>query len=380
LHVGLLAFALSASLFGQTQSVRDWRYWPFSQNSPWNTPIGSNAKYVPVPGLGSLPSGLNYNNAWTSSIVIASSSDPLASIIYRPSIGEGSNWAFLSSGGKVCGNSAAIEATLTSGASTSVPFQWNYYSTISAPNSNLWAIPATVRPATANRIGSIYLPQGACPSPDTDALISVFQPDGLVLDSFNTVVTSSRVIVSSMASLVDAKGDGTGLANGRRASLIPSFAGLIRNGEIGSARIPHALAVQMPQSMLKSKAVWPAMAFDRSNSYSGLLPMGVLLAIPSWIDIESLGLSPQGQAIAKAAQDYGVYVVDSGGNGITFLAELGNPEIRWNGDSISPPWWRDMEIIVENLEQVINNTPAAPGGGGTPRAPLAPPFYDAASR
>src|SRR5262249_12278466 len=147
------------------------------------------------------------------------------------------------------------------------------------------------------------------------------------------------------ASAIDARGDGTGWWNGRRASMLPSFAGLIRKGEISRGRIPHALAIQAPPAMLTQAAVWPAATFDRNSGYSGTVPMGSLLAIPPDVDIESLGLSTNGRVIAQAAQDYGVYVVDRGGSGIGFLAELGDPEIRWAGTSTSPAWWADIQII-----------------------------------
>src|ERR1700681_2206116 len=120
----------------------------------------------------------------------------------------------------------------------------------------------------------------------------------------------------------------SGASNGRRASMVPSFAGLIRDGEISAGHIPHALAAMAPRSILQASAVWPAAAFDRSSNYTGTLSMGSLLAIPATIDLTQLGLSPQGLVIAHAAQDYGVYVVDSGGGGFTFLAELGDPELR----------------------------------------------------
>ena len=93
--------------------------------------------------------------------------------------------------------------------------------------------------------------------------------------------------------------------------------------------------------------------------------MGSLLAIPASIDLTKLGLSPQGLTIAHAAQDYGVYVVDTGGGGFTFLAELGDPEIRWNATATAPPWWADVQIILNNLQQVTNNSASNPGGGGT---------------
>jgi hypothetical protein len=256
------------------------------------------------------------------------------------------------------------------------PFSANYYSTLSTPNTNLWVLPASYQPASQNYQDAVYLPAGACASPDTDAHMAVFQPNGQVLDAYNTIITSDGSIVSSMASFVDATGDGTGLSNGRRASMLPSFAGLIRTGEISSGLIPHAMAALISQTMLTSAAVWPAAAFDRSNNYTGALPMGTLLAIPPTVNVTTLGLSPQGLVMANAAQNYGVYLVDSGGSGLTFQAELNDPEIRWPGTATTPPWWRDIEIIAASLQMVVNNTAAAPGGGGTPRAPLAPPFSE----
>ena len=145
--------------------------------------------------------------------------------------------------------------------------------------------------------------------------------------TINTVVMSNGTIIPTMASYITAMGDGTGFSTGRRTSILPSFAGLIRKGEISSGRIPHVLAALAPQSLLEAAAVWPAAAFDRSSHYTGTLPMGSLLAIPPTIDLTKLGLSPQGLVIARAAQVYGVYLVDSGGSGLTFLAEFGDPEI-----------------------------------------------------
>src|ERR1700722_10063681 len=357
-----------------TTVTRDWLYWPFSQSSPWNQPLGSSAHYASVPGLSSLPAGLNYDGAWTSSIVIASDTDPSARILFNPATGPQSNWNFLANGGKPCRNTASQDAKLISTASSALPFPANYYSTLATPNTSLWTLPTTYQAAALNYQSTAYLPAGACPSPDNDALMAVFQPNGLVLDTYNTVVTNNGVIVTSMASYIDAKGDATGASNGRRASMLPSFAGLIRVGEISAGHIPHALAAMAPQSILYPSAVWPAAAFDRTSHYAEPLPMGSFLAIPATINLNTLGLSPEGLTMAHAAQDYGVYLVDSDNNGFTFLAELGDPELRWNGTATTPPWWRDIQIILANLQLVANNTSAHPGGGETPRAPLAPGF------
>jgi hypothetical protein len=370
----IVLFAVTPAT-SQPESTRNWRYWPFSQSSPWNVPIGSGAVYKPVSALTGISAGMNYNDRWTSAIIIAADSDPLAPILFGPASGPQSMWNFLANGGKTCRNDVAVEAQIKIGASPLLPpYPANYYSTLATPDTTAWLLPNNYQPASLNYQSSAKLPLNSCPSPDTDALMAVFQPDGRVLDTVNTVVTSDGLILTSMASYVDARGDGTGYSNGRRASMIPSFAGLIRKGEIKSGRIPHALAALGPASLLKTEAAWPAFAFDRNAGYSGSLPMGALLAIPPNIDVRSLGLSPQGTTIARAAQDYGVYLVDRGGSGLQFLAELGDPEIHWEGTATTTPWWQDLEIIKNALQQVVNNSAATPGGGGVPRVPLAPPF------
>ena len=364
----LVSFASSQTL----PNVRDWRTWPFSQMSPWNHPIGSNAQYVKIANLSQYVAGMNYDDRWTSSVVVASASDPVVHLLFAPAWGTQGTWSFLNAGGKNCGNSLDVEQTLIAASSSNLEYEANFYSTIASDDS-LWELPLDYHEASLDFSPTFLLPAGACPSPDSDGLIAVYQPDGWIVDAANSVVTSDRKLLTTIASWIDARGDGTGWWNGRRASMIPSLAGLIRRGEISSGLIPHALALTLPATMLMRKAVWPAYAFDRNSNYSGSIAMGSLLAIPAGVDISKLGLSPQGMVIARAAQDYGVYVVDRGGGGISFLAELNDPEIRWDTPI---PWWADIEIIKDNLQQITNNTVSAPGGGGTLRAPLAPPFFD----
>jgi hypothetical protein len=151
--------------------------------------------------------------------------------------------------------------------------------------------------------------------------------------------------------------------------MLPSFAGLIRTGELRDGRIPHALAAQVPASMLKRAFVWPAYAIDRDAGYSGTLPMGALLAIPPSVDVDDLGLSPLGKVVAHAAQDYGVYVVDRGGSGSTILpstATLTSSGTRATASRHGGRIWR----YPRSLQRVTNNSTTNRGGGGTPRCLL----------
>jgi hypothetical protein len=349
--------------------ARDCRLWPFSRRSPWNIPIGSGARYSPVLRWTGFMAGINYDDRWTSAVVLAKDTDPLSSVFFSPAYGPQSSSAFLTQGGRTCRNASGAESTLLSAARAVAPSEpGNYYSTRCATDDHQLQLPPDYHRADQDWREQFYLPRGACPSPDTDGLLAVIQPDGWALDAYAVVVTAQGKVVSTMASWVDAHGDGTGWWNGRRASMLPSFAGLIRTGELAHGLIAHALAVQVPPQVLTRAYVWPAYAFDRDSHYSGSLPMGALMAIPPRVDIGRLGLSARGIVLARAAQDYGVYVVDRGGGGITFLAELGNPDIHW------PQRDRDLAAIKNSLQWVVNNGPNAPGGGGTPRAPLAPPL------
>ena len=362
------ARATSAQAAGAS-GERDWRSWPFSRRAPWNSPIGSGAQYAPVPRLGSYRAGLNYDDRWTASVVIASDRDPVATMVFSPASGPDSTYAFLKGGGRTCDNPVhAEQALLHTATAAAPPGEGNYYSTRSAVNDHKLEWPADFHRAGQEWRDTFHLPKGACPSPDPDGLLAVFQPDGWVIDIYAGVVTADGRVIGTMASWIDARGDGTGWWNGRRASMLPSFAGLIRTGEIAAGRIPHALAAQAPASLLEKAYVWPAAAFDRDSHYSGMLPMGALLAIPPSVDIARLGLSPRGTVLARAAQDYGVYVVDRGGEGLTFLAELGDPDIHWEQRD------RDLAVIKNGLQWVTNNGADRRGGGGTPRAPLAPPL------
>jgi hypothetical protein len=369
---------------------RDWRLWPFSSTSPWNYPIGNGARYASV-SLTSITASISFKQ-WTSSVVIASSSDPVTNVRYGSWGGSTpSTWTYLHNGGDGCFVSPSTldpktfqpVSTIKNyafGQSALPPFLANYYSTINSPSTTrVW--PASLHASQLDYYTSINMPTGACGSPDSDGMMSVIQPTGWALDTYATVTLDDQTLLASMGSFVDLKGDGTGYWNGRRASMIPSLAGLIRKGELASGRIPHALAVTISPTVLKEQAIWPASAFDMNSGYSGALPMGSLLGIPPWVNIDGLGLTPLGKVIARAAQNYGIFIVDrTGGPGINILSELGNPDIGTaavgaTGSYPNTAWIKsdvDLQIIKNNLQLITNNTPITPGGGGAPRQPLAP--------
>lgn len=356
--------------------ARDSRLWPFAANSAWNSAIGSYATYAPiVNGNGgsyawsSLSGGFN-PTYWTVSVGVASNSDPVQNLWINTGT-KSSNWSWLDEGNSGCGISPSAAASLLATSSQAITFEANPYSTTCAGTCNtqtaMW--PSTFHQASSNYSIQFQMPAGMCATGDTDSLFSVIQPNGWAVDIYDAItVTDGDVVAGNIASYYDTKGDGSGFWNGRRASMIPTIAGLIRTGEVASGKIPHALAATVSKYFLTESAVWPAYAFDTNAGYTGTqLPMGSLLAIPSTVDIDSLGLSPTGVIVARAAQDYGVYAVDQGGvDGVTIQVQYGDQDAPFSN--------ADATIIAHQLQLVTNNSQQNPGGGGTPRAPAAPPF------
>lgn len=133
---------------------------------------------------------------------------------------------------------------------------------------------------------------------------------------------------------------------------------------------------------------WPASTADghASLTYTGREPaleMGSLLALPPDFDVDSLRTEPA-RIVARAARDYGIYVVDSAGFDSYALGIEWSPTGRlidefqstWSmpfvQQDLAHPWSTDLAALITHLAVVANNRPDAPGGGGTPRVPLAP--------
>lgn len=166
----------------------------------------------------------------------------------------------------------------------------------------------------------------------------------------------------------DLYGPGVG-HGGVRAYGGSAVGGLIRADELAAGTIPHALALALTRDHMRYGPVWPAIfedSFNPFSPYAGNVPMGSLVALPRFLNIDALGFSPATTAIAHALQDYGAYVVDSSAN-FTFFAEP-------SADPFIGPAHNDFERLQSLLSCVTDNGPDSVGGAGPPSAPLAPPI------
>lgn len=115
-----------------------------------------------------------------------------------------------------------------------------------------------------------------------------------------------------------------------RGSGFPLAAGLIYASEVKAGRIRHALvmAYDWPRDCL----VYPASTNCGLSSDPNAIPIGARLQLDPSLDLDSLGLSPGAKVVARAMQEYGVYVGDNG-YGLSLYAEsfYGKPENPWKG-------------------------------------------------
>lgn len=323
---------------------------PLADSSPWNTPIPHGARYEEVPPLGGYDIGLTSWLHTAASVALhrATVADPRVPIRWVRDSWEPVNtgrWARW-------GNPAQLEAEILERSEPVNRYPGNPYSTQHPArhwNSAVSGLPP--RFARWRQAGELlaHVPEGALPPPDGDGMTVILQPDGRALELYSPVKLSSGAWVSQMFTLTDSvNGLGIGAENGRRASMVPAYAGVITEANLAAGRIPHALALMVPASLLAPAFVGPALAFDSDPNYSGSLPMGARLALPRDLDPGRLGVrSRLGRLIAEAARTYGMFVVDRGGEGVSIVTEHAPGSALLGADT--PQERADLKTILRAL-------------------------------
>ena len=327
---------------------------PFADDSPWNRPIPADAQYAPAPGVRDLfishtHGKDDYQNV---GIAVASDSDPLRPILYNIDA-----WSEHSAGNWLrYGNPRSVEEEILARSSSSFPYDANIYSTTIGTGHQESLPDDFYGKGNPPKDLMVRVPMSALPSPDGDGHLTVFLPNGMALETYATIILSSGEIVAQMASFTDYTADGTGWWNGRRASMLPMYGGILREKEVTEETINHALAANISRAILDTKVAWPAYAYDTNPGYSGSLPMGALLAIPRNVDLGALTWqSSLGRALAEASQNHGIYLVDRGGGGISLITEteLSHPLMNGWHESLQ----QDLDQIRDLLMWVSNNAP-----------------------
>lgn len=316
-------------------TARDPVLWPFAPDSPWNTPIGSGAQFAAIE-----PGGLDLNTG--IHIVSARLSHP----VFR----------------EVPANDP-VELHIASQA---------------AP------------------LATLRLPDAALAATAVSRNLHLIAADGFTLyEVFGAQRAAGRVLIGNNIRRHDLRGSGVppDFASANGSGLTP-FAGSLTRAEL-TGPIRRVLGSVAPLEAITARAdgtahVWPAGWSSASNpalrakmATRGNVHLGSLLAIPPSVDLAKLGVGTNGLVfeIARALQDYGLYVKDAfDGEWFTEWHQVGSPHLILCGDLASPadlpPNFRaQLGHVIRHLQVVVNNGPQTIGGGGQPRVKTPPPPF-----
>lgn len=183
---------------------------------------------------------------------------------------------------------------------------------------------------------------------------------------FNNGTDPTGGITATYGAVFNACGDGITDTQGRLNDYDFGI-GSITDYDIAQGVITHALsytlsptAVQQPSSWLD--AIWPAPHADFNiTAYSGDIQFGVTIAIPSTVNVSTLGLTQGGLMLARALQQYGAFMRGTGGtNAISFCAA---PDQDTNTAIVQMR--SDLTKIVPLLTIMRNQGSTNQMGGGT---------------
>lgn len=333
---------------------RDPMKWPFSSNSIWNTPIGSNAEYVNAGIQVAEEKGMTVDED-----IIVMKPDAEMMDVFINNAGWNRNKS-----------RCPVEGDLL----FSAPIPYDFI-----------VSPETWDGSTPNSGLAVLMPDGK----------TIKQTQPFAHCEPNNTGTSRYMFPDQ-----DLYGEGMYGAHG--ASGLSAIGGAIRFDELTpeSGPIRHALKVNLfgKKNFYYDEETkgyrWPARSADSyaRGNYSSLrkdpvkaLRIGSLLALPVWMDLDSLDFETEpAKILAKAFRDYGAYVVDDTAWDVYAIITEWSPDGRFTDEfeknwgfpfdigSKDTPWGRDMDRIFTNLYVVDNNGPDSKGGGGEPLAPPAP--------
>lgn len=360
-----LALTITLTFLGypllQAQQYGTWER-PFTKESIWNTPIGSDAVYLDA----ELDEAFHRNFDSTETATDRTMSE--AVVLYREQKSFPETPIFESTWTNRCDPLKKIDQTIH------FPASFLYNSTPRTGNveaNGAWAFlwsDGTLRSATifgrCEAGGPLQLPRWA-----------FFQ---------STTINS----------------DGVTNAFGHGASGMSGLGGLLRVGELSSEEpIRHPLKLTWPAWVYayygpdRKGFRWPARLADNyatePDRYTGTkneLVMGTLLALKPEVDIPSLPLTTIGKKLATAMQHYGVYLVEDCGPGPNedwerwqLMMELDVVTGKSPHDEAKDLGYdfhasrggegdfkSDLNVILPLLHIVDNNGPDSIGGGGKP--------------
>lgn len=265
---------------------------PFAATSSWNTPIPTTGMtYTTLAWPTS--TGYNYSVSWDSysaAIFVASPTDPLVAVTY--------------------------------------PAGWGY------PGGTIY----------------VHMPAAADGAPGTDGELLII--DGTKVHNFwifdRTSLTTATASSYGRTDLIAGTGWGSPwpfFGAGITAAGSSQMAGILIQAETDAGEIHHALNIRADSTLVAPGAVGEAISSDGGTT-GGMLQEGQRYAIPYSTTMPS-GLSPLGQKVFRAFQNYGAFVTDVS----TGTTTIGAQQNAYD-DTTMTDLWHDCGSIIPLLKKV----------------------------
>lgn len=201
------------------------------------------------------------------------------------------------------------------------------------------------------------IPASAEATLGSDHRLTVIEPNGQELDMWDanhegsTWTAGSRNLTSTEGSAANCT-SGEPNCYGANAAHFADAAGIVRPEEIAQGRIEHALVMTTPYTRANYIAC-PATGTDGTHEDPNAIPIGAHVQLNPSIEVSKLGLNRWQEVIARALQQYGAYVIDSGGS-LAIRAEADNNRgynawakagVPTTGASLSKLPWNELRVL-----------------------------------
>jgi hypothetical protein len=162
-----------------------------------------------------------------------------------------------------------------------------------------------------NAFGPVPIPVDAKPDPASDGHLAVWDP--VTHREWDFWISKCPTDCSHTGSGGSSSTDSTSpsVPHGANAAGFPLLAGIVHPEEIVAGRIDHPLVFATPN--VGTGLVCPAVHSDGRNPDPRALREGNLLQLDPSVDVDALPLPGWQKTIARAAQRFGMYLVDGGG-------------------------------------------------------------------